>query len=76
MVKLADSDIEYFSEGKGEAPVLLPGGNLTVGYMDGLSHALAIAGYRAVRINFEAPERVLARDKTSRFTLWPLMSQA
>jgi pimeloyl-ACP methyl ester carboxylesterase len=52
MVKLADSNIEYFSEGKGEAVVLLPGGSLTVGYMEGLSHALAKAGYRAVRINF------------------------
>ena len=44
MVKLADSNIEYFSEGKGDAVVLLPGGSLTVGYIEGLSHALAKAG--------------------------------
>ena len=49
VVKLADSNIEYFSEGKGDAVVLLPGGSLTVGYIEGLSHALAKAGYRAVR---------------------------
>jgi pimeloyl-ACP methyl ester carboxylesterase len=52
MVKLSDSNIEYFSQGQGEAVVLLPGGSLTVGYMDGLSQALADAGYRSVRINF------------------------
>jgi hypothetical protein len=49
VVKLADSNIEYFSEGKGDAVVLLPGGSLTVGYIEGLLHALAKAGYRAVR---------------------------
>src|SRR6185436_13380290 len=52
MVKLADSNIEYFTQGQGEAVVLLPGGSLTVGYMEGLAQALAEAGYRAVRINF------------------------
>jgi pimeloyl-ACP methyl ester carboxylesterase len=52
VVKLADSDIEYFSRGKGEAIVLLPGGTLTVGYLDGLAEALAKAGYRVVGINF------------------------
>jgi pimeloyl-ACP methyl ester carboxylesterase len=51
MVKLADSNIEYFSQGQGEAVVLLPGGSLTVSYMEGLAQALAEAGYRAVRIN-------------------------
>jgi pimeloyl-ACP methyl ester carboxylesterase len=52
MVKLTDSNIEYFSEGQGEPIVLLPFGGLTVGYMQGLSHDLADAGYRVVRINF------------------------
>jgi pimeloyl-ACP methyl ester carboxylesterase len=52
IVKLADSNIEYFSRGKGETIVLLPGGTLTVGYLDGLADALAKAGYRVVGINF------------------------
>jgi pimeloyl-ACP methyl ester carboxylesterase len=52
IVKLADSNIEYFSRGKGETIVLLPGGTLTVGYLNGLADALAKAGYRVVGINF------------------------
>lgn len=52
MVQLADSNIEYFTRGEGEAIVLLPGGTLTVGYLDGLAEALAKAGYRVVAINF------------------------
>jgi pimeloyl-ACP methyl ester carboxylesterase len=52
VVKLADSNIEYFSRGQGEAIVLLPGGTLTVGYLDGLADALARAGYRVVGVNF------------------------
>jgi pimeloyl-ACP methyl ester carboxylesterase len=52
IVKLADSSIEYFSRGEGETIVLLPGGTLTVGYLDGLADALAKAGYRVVGINF------------------------
>lgn len=52
MVKLADSNIEYFSRGEGEPIVLLPGGTLTVGYLDGLAEALAKAGHRVVAINF------------------------
>lgn len=51
IVKLADSDIEYFSWGTGETIVLLPGGTLTVGYLDGLAEELAKAGYRVVAIN-------------------------
>jgi pimeloyl-ACP methyl ester carboxylesterase len=43
LVKLADSDIEYFSRGEGEAIVLLPGGTLTIGYLDGLAEELAKA---------------------------------
>jgi pimeloyl-ACP methyl ester carboxylesterase len=52
IVKLSDSNIEYFSRGEGETIVLLPGGTLTVGYLDGLADALAKAGYRVVGINF------------------------
>jgi len=52
IVKLSDSSIEYFSRGQGEAIVLLPGGTLTVGYLDGLAEALAKAGYQVVGINF------------------------
>jgi pimeloyl-ACP methyl ester carboxylesterase len=52
MVKLTDSNIEYFSQGQGEPIVLLPFGGLTVGYMEELSQDLADAGYRVVRINF------------------------
>ena len=51
IVKLADSNIEYFSRGQGETIVLLPGGTLTVGYLDDLADALAKAGYRVVSIN-------------------------
>jgi pimeloyl-ACP methyl ester carboxylesterase len=52
MVKLADSHIQYFSQGQGKPIVLLPFGGLTVGYMAGLSQDLADAGYRVIRINF------------------------
>ncbi|PZV13290.1 MAG: hypothetical protein DCF20_15645 [Pseudanabaena sp.] len=52
IVKLAESKIEYFSRGEGEPIVLLPGGTLTVGYLDGLAEALAKAGYHVVGINF------------------------
>ena len=52
VVKLADSNIEYFSQGQGESIVSLPFGGLTVGYMQELSNDLANAGYRVVRINF------------------------
>ena len=52
VIKLADSNIEYFSRGEGETIVLLPGGTLTVDYLDGLADALAKGGYRVVGINF------------------------
>src|SRR6476659_630937 len=52
VIKLADSNIEYFSRGEGETIVFLPGGTLTVGYLDGLAETLAKAGYRVVGINF------------------------
>jgi pimeloyl-ACP methyl ester carboxylesterase len=52
IVKLADSNIQYFSRGDGEAIVLLPGGTLTMGYLDGLADELAKAGYRVIGINF------------------------
>jgi pimeloyl-ACP methyl ester carboxylesterase len=52
VVRLANSTIEYFSQGKGDAIVLLPGGTLTVGYLDPMAAALAAQGYRVVGINF------------------------
>jgi alpha-beta hydrolase superfamily lysophospholipase len=52
LVKVADAAIEYFSRGKGEAIVLLPGGTLTVSYLDGLADSLAKSGYRVIGINF------------------------
>jgi pimeloyl-ACP methyl ester carboxylesterase len=52
IIKLADSNIEYFSRGEGETIVLLPGGTLTVDYLDGLAEELAKGGYRVVGINF------------------------
>ena len=51
VVKLAHANIEYFSQGQGEAVVLLPGGSLDVGYLEPLAAKLAEAGYRAVRVN-------------------------
>jgi pimeloyl-ACP methyl ester carboxylesterase len=51
IVHLADSSIEYFSRGRGEPIILLPGGVLTVGYLDGLAEALSKGGYRVVGIN-------------------------
>jgi pimeloyl-ACP methyl ester carboxylesterase len=52
IVKLANSNVEYFTRGTGEPIVLLPGGVLTVGYLDGLADALSKAGYRVIGINF------------------------
>ena len=43
VVRLANSTVEYFSQGKGEAIVLLPGGTLTIGYLDAMATALKIA---------------------------------
>jgi pimeloyl-ACP methyl ester carboxylesterase len=63
IVKLADSNIEYFSRGNGEAIVLLPGGTLTVGYLDALADALAKAGYRVVGINFRGSGRSTGSSK-------------
>jgi pimeloyl-ACP methyl ester carboxylesterase len=63
MVKLADSNIQYFSRGKGEAIVLLPGGTLTVDYLDGLADALAKAGYRVVGINFRGSGKSTGSSK-------------
>jgi len=63
MVKLADSNIEYFSQGQGQPIVLLPFGGLTVGYMEGLSQHLADAGYRVVRINFRGSGKSTGSDE-------------
>ena len=70
IVKLADSNIQYFSRGEGETIVLLPGGTLTVGYLDGLAEALAKAGYRVVGINFRGSGRVRVQAPGSRFRRW------
>ena len=63
IVTLADSQIQYFSRGKGETIVLLPGGTLTVGYLDGLADALAEAGYRVVGINFRGSGKSTGSSK-------------
>jgi pimeloyl-ACP methyl ester carboxylesterase len=63
IVKLADSSIEYFSRGEGEAIVLLPGGTLTVGYLDSLAEALATAGHRVVGINFRGSRKSTGPSK-------------
>ncbi len=51
IVTLADTQIQYFSRGRGETVVLIPGSTLTVGYLDGLAGSLAASGYRVVSIN-------------------------
>jgi hypothetical protein len=51
VVSLDDAEIEYFSSGEGPVIVLLPGGSLSVGYLEGLANELAAAGYHVVRIN-------------------------
>ena len=63
IVKLGDADIQYFSQGKGEAVVLLPGGSLDVGYMEALADAVAKAGYRAVRVNFRGAGKSTGPEK-------------
>ena len=63
IVTLADSKIQYFSRGQGETIVLLPGGTLTVGYLDGLAEALAEAGYRVVGINFRGSGKSTGSSK-------------
>src|SRR4029077_5289755 len=63
IVKGGDADIQYFSQGEGEAVVLLPGGSLDVGYMEGLADAVAKAGYRAVRINFRGAGKSTGPEK-------------
>ena len=51
-VALKDSHIEYFTRGRqGKVIILLPGGSLTVDYMDGLAKELAEAGYQTVSVN-------------------------
>ena len=51
MVKLQDAEIEYFSQGSGDAVVMLPGGSLNVVYMENLADAIAESGFKAVRVN-------------------------
>ena len=63
IVKLADSSIQYFSRGEGETIVLLPGGTLTVGYLDGVAEVLAKSGYRVVGINFRGSGKSTGSSK-------------
>jgi pimeloyl-ACP methyl ester carboxylesterase len=63
VVKLPDSEIEYVSRGDGEPIVLLPGGTLTVDYLDGLADELADAGHRVVGINFPGSGKSKAPTK-------------
>ena len=51
LVHVGDTTVEYFSVGKGETVVLLPGGSLSVNYLADLARSLDASGYRAVRIN-------------------------
>jgi pimeloyl-ACP methyl ester carboxylesterase len=67
IVTLVDSKIQYFSRGKGETIVMLPGGTLTVGYLDGLAEALANAGYRVVGVNFRGSGLSTGSSKASHF---------
>ena len=73
IIKLADSNIEYFSRGEGETIVLLPGGTLTVDYLDGLAEALAKGGYRVVGINFRGSGKSTGPSTGSRSRRWPTM---
>jgi pimeloyl-ACP methyl ester carboxylesterase len=51
VVQVGKTTLEYFSVGKGETVVLLPGGSLTVNYLANLARSLDASSYRAVRIN-------------------------
>lgn len=51
VVEVDGARIEYFSQGRGEAIVMLSGRGLNVGYLEPLAAELAKAGYRAIRIN-------------------------
>jgi pimeloyl-ACP methyl ester carboxylesterase len=51
VVRVDGARIEYFSQGSGEAIVLLSGRGLDVGYLEPLAAELAKAGYRAIRVN-------------------------
>lgn len=68
LVKVGDATIEYFSRGKGEAIVFLPGGTQTVSYLDPLADSLAKSGYRVIGINFRGsgkstgPAQVVSQD--------------
>lgn len=57
IVRVGDAEIQYISQGAGQPIVLLPGGGLEVGYMQGLSNALTRVGYRVVRVNFRGAGR-------------------
>lgn len=51
-IELKDSHIEYVIRGgKGKTVILLPGGGLSIDYMDGLAKELTSDGYQTVSIN-------------------------
>jgi pimeloyl-ACP methyl ester carboxylesterase len=62
-IELQDANIEYFSQGEGEAVVMLPGGSLSVVYMKNLADALAAAGYQAIRVNPRRAGKSTGSDK-------------
>jgi hypothetical protein len=72
IVKVGDAGIEYLTRGKGQAIVLLPGGTLTVGYLDGLADELSKAGYRVVGIKSRSPQ--LLRQAKTRLTVRKLVA--
>ena len=51
IVEIPAGVAEWFSDGEGTTVVLLPGGGLTVEYLQDLAERLAAAGMRAVRVN-------------------------
>ncbi|MCU0733574.1 MAG: alpha/beta hydrolase [Hyphomonas sp.] len=63
VIETDSASLEYFSRGEGEAVVLLPGGTLTVGYLDAFADALAAKGYRVIGINFPGSGKSTGPDK-------------
>lgn len=63
VIQTEGASVEYFSRGSGEAVVLLPGGTLTVGYLDAFANALAAKGYRVIGINFPGSGKSTGPDQ-------------
>ena len=73
MVKLTDSNIQYFSQGEGKPIVLLPFGGLTVGYMAGLSQNLADCRVPGNTNKLQGFGKEYRSGKASHSTLWRMM---